>query len=574
CRCHRDRFDFIARKDKNISVKCTLCPGDKCLSTAANSMSNLSKHLSAQHGNTKLVVKDPAHRSFEGVTHHQPTPPKQAKLFSSLGAQQVTQNEMNRLVAGFIVEDMLPLSTIESSRFRKILDKIPATRKPTSESKTFSHYMDKCYSDMESKLKRMFESLDHVCTTVDIWSLNNKSYLGMTVHWIDGISFKHEKAALACKRVRGRHTYDVIASEIEQVHSSFGLSQKVTACVTDNGSNFVKAFRMFESHPDDGSDSDEPSDEEGEEEVTSTDVAEALSTESDETFSLPPHLHCASHTLNLIAKNDPEKWMTSNNDCKAVYRSALAKCAALWTKTCRSTVASDQVEDVLKRKLIIPTATRWNSTHEALSLITEIPIRDLNTIFSRLSVKSITEREYQFLKEYCAVLSPLAAALDILQGEDDCYYGTLLPTLEILMSKLLALKDAYYFISQTIKDRFASVLESKDALMAAATMPKLKVPLSPPVTMTFFEFEEEFSYTAETEVMEYLKMPGSEWEVLSRFPRIKEIAKQYNTPIPSSTPVERLFSLGSIVLTPRRNGLSDKRFERLLLMRYNRYFEE
>ncbi|XDV25909.1 hypothetical protein PO909_029735 [Leuciscus waleckii] len=333
-------FKFIARKDKNIRVKCTLCPGDKCLSTAANSMSNLSKHLSAQHGNTKL-----------------PTPPKQAKLFSSLGEQQVTQNEMNRLVAGFIVEYMLPLSTIESPRFRKILDKIPATRKPTSDRKTFSHYLDKCYSDMESKLKRTFESLDHVSTTADIWSANNKSYLGMTVHWIDSISFKREKAALACKRVRGRHTYDVIASEIEQVHSAFGLSHKVAACVTDNGSNFVKAFRMFESHPDDGSDSDEPSDEEGEEEVTFTDVAEALSTESDETFSLPPHLRCAAHTLNLISKNDLEKCLTSNNDCKALYRSALAKCAALWTKTSRSTVASDQVEDVLKRKLIVPTAT-------------------------------------------------------------------------------------------------------------------------------------------------------------------------------------------------------------------------
>lgn len=89
-------------------------------------MSNLSKHLSAQHGNTKLVAKDPARRSFEGVTE-QLTPPKQAKLLSSLGAQQVTQKEINRLVAGFIVEDMLPLSTIESPRFRKILDKIPAT---------------------------------------------------------------------------------------------------------------------------------------------------------------------------------------------------------------------------------------------------------------------------------------------------------------------------------------------------------------------------------------------------------------------------------------------------------------
>ena len=45
-----------------------------------------------------------------------------AKECSSVGVRkQVTQND--RLVAGFIVEDMLPLSTIESPRFRKILDK-------------------------------------------------------------------------------------------------------------------------------------------------------------------------------------------------------------------------------------------------------------------------------------------------------------------------------------------------------------------------------------------------------------------------------------------------------------------
>ena len=52
----------------------------------------------------------------------------------------------------------------------------------------------------------------------------------MTVHWIDSITLKLEKAALACKRVRGRHTYDVIACEIDQVNSAFG-PHKVTACV-------------------------------------------------------------------------------------------------------------------------------------------------------------------------------------------------------------------------------------------------------------------------------------------------------------------------------------------------------
>ena len=89
-------FQFKARKDKNIQVKCTLCPGARCLSTSAKSMSNLSKHWSAQHGNTKLVAKDHALWSSEGVDQ-QPTPPKQAKLFSSVGAQ-VTQKDLNRLL--------------------------------------------------------------------------------------------------------------------------------------------------------------------------------------------------------------------------------------------------------------------------------------------------------------------------------------------------------------------------------------------------------------------------------------------------------------------------------------------
>ena len=67
----------------------------------------------------KTCAKDPARRSSEGVDE-QPTPPKQAKLFSSVGAQkQVTQKDINRLVAGFIVEDMLPVSTIESPMVSK-----------------------------------------------------------------------------------------------------------------------------------------------------------------------------------------------------------------------------------------------------------------------------------------------------------------------------------------------------------------------------------------------------------------------------------------------------------------------
>ena len=103
------------------------------------------------------------------------------------------------------------------------------------------------------------------------------------------------------------------------------------------------------------------------------------------------------------------------------------------------------------------------------------------------------------------------------------------------------------------------------------------LPVCPPhptakVRWTFtFEAEPEVTYSAENEVMDYLRS-AYDLQILHQFSNMKNIFLKYNTPTPSSAPVERLFSLGGLVLTPRRNRLSDKRFEKLLLMRYNHWF--
>ena len=48
---------------------------------------------------------------------------------------------------------------------------------------------------------------------------------------------------LACKRLFGKHTYDNLAKAVQGVHMTFGITDKVVGTTTDNGSNFVKAFK-------------------------------------------------------------------------------------------------------------------------------------------------------------------------------------------------------------------------------------------------------------------------------------------------------------------------------------------
>ncbi len=86
-----------------------------------------------------------------------------------------------------------------------------------------------------------------------------------------------------------------------------------------------------------------------------------------------------------------------------------------------------------------------------------------------------------------------------------------------------------------------------------------------------FEEGEDISATAETEVAEYVKSGATGIDTVNRFSVIKEIALKHNAATPSS---ERLFSLRNFILSPKWNKLSDHKFEKLLLLRYNHWFED
>uniref|UniRef100_A0A8C5FPP2 BED-type domain-containing protein n=1 Tax=Gadus morhua TaxID=8049 RepID=A0A8C5FPP2_GADMO len=552
-------FQFDRDKDtNNLIVKCTLCVKPKDLSTSRNSTSNLTKHLARCHANIKLVTKK--RKQTEDESGEKTA--KQQKLTFSHSAM-LEPREVRRLVPEYVVEDMLPLSTGESPSFRNIVSKIPVQASNDTG-------INKNKTNLKGPLK------------------NSNTCPPPLIFGVQITEATSGKAAIACKQFRGRHTFDQIAAEIEEIFSEYGLTHdKVTACVTDNGTNFVKCFKEYQYGEAEG-------------EVELTDLQSVLLTAEEEDAQaglcvLPPHHRCAAHTLNLIVNNEVDKWLATNPVSRVVYRNATAKCSALWTKTSRSTVASDCLEEVGEKKLIVPTVTRWNKFYDAYARITEMPLTNINNLCTQFQIKCMNDREYQFLKEYCAIMKPFTVALDILQGEDTCFYGTLQPTIEVLMAKTLAMRNGLSpmtnglpeVIVGAIKTRFAATIDSKAALLASVSLPKFKLRWVKEETkrdhITFLLTTECRSLPTEEPaalmpdapqpaITSYLNS-APVMESLHQFPRIKRIALRYNAPTPSSAPVERLFSLGSLVLTPKRNRLGDGRFQRLLLLRYNSCIE-
>lgn len=372
-------------------------------------------------------------------------------------------------------------------------------------------------------------------------------------------------------------------------------------------------------------------DNEVEDEAIFEDVCDTLTLEPEDTddytqveYELPPHERCAAHTLNLVASSDVDKSLSTSSFSKNVYRSSFAKCTSLWSKASRSTVASDHVEGTLKRKLTVPTSTRWNSYYDAVSRITENSLEEINTLCTKLELRCFTDKEFTFLTEYCKVLYPLVRGLDILQGEENCFYRTLLPTLVTIIKKTKATTSGLstmttglvYAIEESIKQRFGAVFDSKNAIISAMTLPKFKLKWveqqikkdqytqmlldemrlcvdvddcsKDAVTeddseakdktnkkKDFYEFDSDEEPTTrdtlELEAASYLK-DAKTLGCLHKYATIKKLFLRYNTTLPSSAPVERLFSLGNLVLTPKRNRLTDNRFEKLLLMRYNKHY--
>lgn len=647
-------FKIVDESNQTLSAECQFCfPQTQVIRGRRNATSNFINHMRRKHVDQYKNYLEYKKEKQEGIRAKKriklstDKTKTQISLKESLNRpKKISQCDFDQRLLKFVINTMSPISIVDNPNFINLFEGMGLNiiSRGTVTKKIFD--LSKKHID-ETKL--ILQNVQYVCTTADIWSSKKRSFLGVTCHWLDSDTLQRKSVALACRRFSGTHSFDRIAELIDEIHGNFNLNyNKITATVTDNASNFIKAFKEFgvnmsldvlvNSISNDNIDETEMADES--EEISDTIfVPSAYVEEENEkiyNLHLPNHQRCISHLINLIASSDSLKIMNKNEAIRSKHTKIMNKCSQLWNKAGRPKSA-EIIKHVLGHSLSYPGVTRWNSYFDSITQILNVQDK-LPTLSEQLGLKNgLKDNEIEYLSEYVKILKPLALALDILQGEHNTHFGYIIPTIGSMYFKLKTLKDDKLKYLQPVLDgiikstfvRFEEYLtlntdnqKTVSAALASVCHPKFKLrwvnlcerntvdglqcntsdyikklflntinEVATPYdnnyqnvdshshddkeNTDFFEFEvisssnTPFQGERELQALQYLQDPDVNISMLNKYPLVKRLFLKFNTTLPSSAPVERLFSYATFINTPRRHALSDKTFENLVILKAN-----
>lgn len=162
------------------------------------------------------------------------------------------------------------------------------------------------------------------------------------------------------------------------------------------------------------------------------------------------------------------------------------RCTSLWNK-CNRPKSAELIRECLGCYLPTPVVTRWNSLFDSISQIV-IRKQEINDLCAQLGILKFSNTDFDYLDDYCTLMSPIAAALDFLQGEENMYFGFLLSTLISVKVKIRRLHDNYNFsylkdvcpqmldsLIERFKFLFEATPESNDLIIAAIACPNIKL---------------------------------------------------------------------------------------------------
>jgi hypothetical protein len=376
-------------------------------SSRSGSTSNLWTHLKTAHkiypdGKSTPVsdISQPTLNCF-GVT-------------SKKGANLTTLDEA---IIEWIIDTQQPFDIVDNEKW-KLMWKIALDKPcPINSHQTLHRRIEKEFSKCQFLMyKELNASAETVSFSLDVWKAPNRKYiLAVICHWTTE-DFEDRQLVIHFGHLKGAHTGENMAKEIQEVLQNFGLEQKLLAICGDNASNnptLCRSLHRFlkQKFVDSVDKLNIPGNEK-----------KLMLFKGDGSF-----IRCLAHVLNLVAKSMLKVLKAGSHretkrvieqmsaDRRETFRidetpqSAIARLRLIVLWILASEQRIDKYMEHASVSLDYDVDTRWN----ALLKMLEIAIRERSAI-NRMCMEcnplrplTLSETEWMFLGETFQVMLPL-----------------------------------------------------------------------------------------------------------------------------------------------------------------------
>jgi hypothetical protein len=381
-------WKFFKLNEDNTKATCQISGCEKKLAWCG-SPSSLSAHLSGTHH----ITKDIAMKHQEEELKNPSTP--YIKPHNPSKQESLTKN-----VIGFVIGTVQPLNVVEDPDFINMVNgfdnryKIPCT-------KTLKNQISKTYEVGKDELKNQLMQVQYISLTLDAWSSPaHIPYLGVTAHWTTS-NFEPCEVLLSMEELPYPHGATEIQEHLLDLFYEWEIESKISAIVTDNGSNVKKACNEM---------------------------------------GIGERIPCTAHTLQLSIGKGLDKIKPLVDKCKCIItflagdkKKQQLKESQIYLyqqKVQENEELEKEVENLICLDVVKANNTRWNSTlyafqrliilKPAISILKASLLNDTNSSIrkegEKLEEMYPTVYEWKVLKEMIELLSPFEIATRFLSG--------------------------------------------------------------------------------------------------------------------------------------------------------------
>lgn len=213
----------VNEESKSLTISCKICVRDgKKVSTIKQSFlnggtCNIRRHL----------------RNHKGVLE---------ELDSRDESENNKDSKLLNAITDFVVENAIAFRAVNSRSFKKLV-KVLDSNAIVPDRKDVSINVSTQYQELVAEIKKKFDVCSTICGTLDIWTKNNKSFIGCTAHMIDPNTLERHNVTLSCRRIIGRHDFINIANIFYEILQEYSIVDKMKHCSSDQAANIQKTFR-------------------------------------------------------------------------------------------------------------------------------------------------------------------------------------------------------------------------------------------------------------------------------------------------------------------------------------------